>query len=937
MKVTKLDNKKLNEEELRSNQNMHRPEDVCAHADVTYVDARDFDEKAQDNAEEVYDALEDIAKETAPKDPDDGNVKLNKNMYDTKISLDESLFEDVDDGTVDSEVAEFLEDNVAWLVEEDAGCATYKLDDRLGICVGWQDGYDSNDKNIIHSNTDPTYAIVAGIKVYTSDDMRTDYDWINYPYFANGEVVDVSVTISPDENYDELAVYFLKDYSIMADWEIEKDGLVIKSDDGEEDAVEESCKGKKRNESKNIKKTIKEQFDVQSYTTLTDDEREMVAQAADEMGVDASGFERYTIKTLKKLANAREKRVNEIKKPTNMEYDDWKKLRKEIKVGSYFSYDYENSFGLDTKIVQAIADGYVENLWDLARENSEDGEYPDEFPEELDTPDEFANYAYGIEWDEDDFDDARIEKIDNKYNDIRDNLFYAEEIYDLASDYAHDVVQQLVGESLSHKLNKKLTEAKRFKPMSLEDAKKFYNAVKDAKDLKPNDSFLRNVLDDIWKHTKGLTQDYGGVSSDEKADESCKGKKCKNESKLKKVTESLKVKVYNIDYDIEDEDVDDPSEIEEIRKSLPSSLVLELDNANHSSLDYEIADAISNKTGWLVNDFDYDIVSPKNESDSRRPRRKVNEAIQLNFDKALLDKWIDALNGKKENKDIHKTYFYTMGDKYIKVSSTYGGKYDEAVFAFVDADGNIYKPAGWRAPAKGIRARIDKNPPMDDGALYSSRYYGGNASGKAESLSPKHRREVRESKKHNLEPRKRTAPDGKVWWVAYDTDSKKYSTITTIGKYENKKDCQYAIDKYNKLNESKLTEKKGKVEGEDDNVYQLVYDALFLGNKNFRPHIADEAGNVYDWEQSLIMLPGYNDYDLGIALEKEEDGKYAKAVADKLGLKYEVKPTSSLSDGYKFIATVRIPDDIADKDATEYVTSIGLDMDTIRPKRKGKK
>lgn len=844
MKVTKLDNKKLNEEELRSNQNLHKPEDVHIHADIPYGVARDEDTAAQEHAEEVYDALEKDASSVTPKDPDTGKVKIPKNMYAEKIALDESLFtEDAD--TDKGEVATFLKDSVEWLIDEQMGCSTYKLDDRLGICVGWESGFDANDEDVIHSNDEPTWAIVAGIKVYTSDDMRTDYDWISYPYFANGDTVDTSVSVSPNENYDELANYFIGEFEGMKDWEIEEDGLVIKSDIGDEDA-----------------------------------------------------------------------------------------------------------------------------------------------------------------------------------------------------------------------------------------------------------------------------------------------------------------------------------EVEEA----------------------------------------------------------LNEAIQLNFDKALLDKWIDALNGKKENKDIHKTYFYTMGNKYIKVSSTYGGKYDEAVFAFVDADGNIYKPDGWRTPAKGIRARIDKNPPMDDGALYSSRYYGGNASGKAESLSPKHRRKVNEAKKHNLEPRKRTAPDGKVWWVAYDTDSKKYSTITTIGKYENKKDCQYAIDKYNKLNESKslkegasnfwsmdkfpllvfmdydsvydrafddtikelgypdiemdeeitdtpefeknfeiesqgvatlaewdlgeleevigdfndklkneyyenhaeywdgaddarvelkdgyyeggqiyvpderyladwqvdminnfletlkekydltelgvsyrasngetgyhkigesklterrtpqrgfvrmykgchidyaghtyvcidgrganigqspteagcegiideyvknngnklyladkvvaeikdgaakvydvsdantlrkvkeylkqnnfkaenakqimadygakneaLTEKKGKVEGEDDNVYQLVYDALFLGNKNFRPHIADEAGQVYDWEQSLIMLPGYNDYDLGIALEKEEDGKYAKAVADKLGLKYEVKPTKSLSDGYKFIATVRIPDDIADRDATEYVTSIGLDMDTIRPKKAKKK
>lgn len=377
MKVVKLENKKLTEEELRSNQNLHKPEDVHIHADVPYGVARDEDTAAQEHAEEVFDELEKNAEGITPKDPDDGGVKIEKNAYSEPIALDESLFtEDADD---DDEIAKFLKDSVEWLIEQDEGCSTYKLNDRLGICVGWQDGYDPEDELAIHSATSPQYAIVAGIKVYTSDDMRTDYDWINYPYFANGEVWDDSVTIEPTENYDKLARYFSKEFDAMKDWEIEEDGLVIKSDNGEEDA-----------------------------------------------------------------------------------------------------------------------------------------------------------------------------------------------------------------------------------------------------------------------------------------------------------------------------------EVEE-------------------------------------------------------------------------------------------------------------------------------------------------------------------------ALSPK------------------------------------------------------------------LTEKKGKVEGEDDNVYQLVYDALFLGNKNFRPHIADEAGSVYDWEQSLIMLPGYNDYDLGIALEKEEDGKYAKAVADKLGLKYEIKPTSSLSDGYKFIATVRIPDEIANKDATEYVTSIGLDMDTIRPKRKGKK
>lgn len=98
----------------------------------------------------------------------------------------------------------------------------------------------------------------------------------------------------------------------------------------------------------------------------------------------------------------------------------------------------------------------------------------------------------------------------------------------------------------------------------------------------------------------------------------------------------------------------------------------------------------------------------------------LKEDMELNFDRALLDKWIDDLNANGAK--YHQTFSYTEGGKYIRVSYTFGGRYDTAVFAFVDADGNIYKPAGWKTPAKGVRARIDQNPPMDEKDLYSARY-----------------------------------------------------------------------------------------------------------------------------------------------------------------------------------------------------------------------
>lgn len=50
-----------------------------------------------------------------------------------------------------------------------------------------------------------------------------------------------------------------------------------------------------------------------------------------------------------------------------------------------------------------------------------------------------------------------------------------------------------------------------------------------------------------------------------------------------------------------------------------------------------------------------------------------------------------------------------------------------------------------------------------------------------------------------LEPRKRTALDGKEWWCVFDTETMKWSTYTCFGTYKRKKDCQFAIDKWNIL------------------------------------------------------------------------------------------------------------------------------------------
>ena len=49
-----------------------------------------------------------------------------------------------------------------------------------------------------------------------------------------------------------------------------------------------------------------------------------------------------------------------------------------------------------------------------------------------------------------------------------------------------------------------------------------------------------------------------------------------------------------------------------------------------------------------------------------------------------------------------------------------------------------------------------------------------------------------------LEPRKRIALDGRVWYCIYNTKTHKWSVNPWHGKYSRKKDAQYAIDRYMK-------------------------------------------------------------------------------------------------------------------------------------------
>ncbi len=126
-------------------------------------------------------------------------------------------------------IARFVEESVEWLIEEQQGCCSYKLDDHLAVCVGWSAGYGKEKRNdVIQAKDDPDWGINAGIKVWTSDDLATDYDWINFPYYEDGDVIDMGMSIEPNDNYEIVAKSLLDMYYEVSHFTFARDGKILR-------------------------------------------------------------------------------------------------------------------------------------------------------------------------------------------------------------------------------------------------------------------------------------------------------------------------------------------------------------------------------------------------------------------------------------------------------------------------------------------------------------------------------------------------------------------------------------------------------------------------------------------------------------------------------------------------------------------------------------
>ena len=105
------------------------------------------------------------------------------------------------------------------------GCLNVPLSEDLVLAIGWSDGYNMADTDIIKSEKgqrqdgDCTYgyAVNAAIKVRNDADC-SDFDFLNFPTYKDGECLDSGITMRPNQtrrDYRKNARWFLETFVAM--------------------------------------------------------------------------------------------------------------------------------------------------------------------------------------------------------------------------------------------------------------------------------------------------------------------------------------------------------------------------------------------------------------------------------------------------------------------------------------------------------------------------------------------------------------------------------------------------------------------------------------------------------------------------------------------------------------------------------------------------
>ena len=136
-----------------------------------------------------------------------------------------------------SDLAKFIEESVNDLMTTSYTNCKYNLDEDLAVFVGWSGGYDDKDigEYELYKEDSPTWRINVGIKVRNEADWA-DYDYLNFPWYPDGEVWDTGVTVNKDEDYMKIAEWELENYPNIV--KAHNNGEIFYTSDEEEAATE---------------------------------------------------------------------------------------------------------------------------------------------------------------------------------------------------------------------------------------------------------------------------------------------------------------------------------------------------------------------------------------------------------------------------------------------------------------------------------------------------------------------------------------------------------------------------------------------------------------------------------------------------------------------------------------------------------------------------
>ena len=124
-----------------------------------------------------------------------------------------------------SKVADFLKEACEHFKNQGEGCYNLPLSEDLVLAVGWSDGYNMADNDIIKSEEGQKqygdwtcgYAVNAAIKVRNDADC-SDFDFLSYPSYKDGDCWDNGISMRPNQTrreYRKDARWFLETFVAM--------------------------------------------------------------------------------------------------------------------------------------------------------------------------------------------------------------------------------------------------------------------------------------------------------------------------------------------------------------------------------------------------------------------------------------------------------------------------------------------------------------------------------------------------------------------------------------------------------------------------------------------------------------------------------------------------------------------------------------------------